>query len=589
MKNRNQEISADHPHVRTISVGTPRDVDFNGQIFRSAILKTPVAGPVYVSKSGIEGNKPAVHPDAVYAISAESYEHWHAQLDDSIDWRDGFVGENLTIVGLDQRELAIGDLIGVGSEVVLQVLGPRIPCFKLAWRLGQPNSFLTEFALSGHCGFYLQVLQEGTIQAGDSLKLIESDKERILLSHISELIFGSAETVRSDLERVLAVPFLSETSAFMLRGKLARHRERQTVQRGRWKGWRPLVVTAIREETDEVRSIYLAPPSGEDIAGYLPGQFLTLRLNPERDSEVVRTYTISDYSAEENYYRISVKREQNGRASGFLHEKLDVGSSIDIKAPSGRFVLDQVRLEPVVFISAGIGITPVLSMAKAHAERGDEAPLMLFVHCAESTKHQVLRAEIDEVCARSEKFRQHYVVENVTEADVRGVDYHYSDRINVDYLRQVLGEASVTYCGTKIVLPFEHSMFYLCGPEGFQDTFLKELEAAGVPPENIRTESFSATKGDSIGDEVERADVILSRSGKSVEWQAEDNLTLLELLEENGIDCEFGCRNGLCQSCKCHINFGDVHYDRSPNPLPEEGTVLVCCAKPGSAELHLDL
>lgn len=584
--------------VRTISVGMPRDVDFGGHVFRSAIIKHPVTGPVAVTKSGIEGNKPAVHPDAVYAFSAESYQYWADQLGvDPADWPDGFVGENLTIHGLDERNLALGDIIRVGDQVTLQVLGPRIPCFKLSWRLKQPDAFLLEFALSGRCGYYLQVLQEGDIQAGDRVEVIQREPDRILLTQVSQRIFAGGDATEEQLSAVLASPFLSETSALMLRSRKVKLQEKKLLRQGRWRGWRPFVVEHINDEADGIRSFYLSPlnlKSGDlnqkdngDLAGYLPGQFLTLRLPGQDGTELIRTYTLSDYGREDNLYRISVKRQ--GEVSAILHNRIQPGDILDIKAPAGIFTLDRTRLEPVVMISAGIGITPLLSMAKAHAARGDESPSMFFIHCARNSPSQAFRHEVDAICGRSERFYQYYIYTEPAEGDVKDVDYHSSERLDLKHLEKIVGDTYVEYCGTRIDIPFVQSLFYICGPESFQTELVAALEAAGTPPEHIRTESFDATKGGPMGDTVESAQIQLTRSDKSLTWLAEDGLTLLELLEQSGIEADYGCRNGVCHACKCTVKSGSVHYDHAPKAMPEEGVALLCCAKPGSAELQLDL
>src|SRR5882757_9975910 len=133
-----------------MAAGKTRTVEIRSSAVATAYIKTPISGRCYVHESGLEGNETAVHPDAVYAIAAEHYEYWAQRLGaDRSTWLPGHFAENLTIAGLDEARLHVGDIVAVGAEVELIVAGPRIPCFKLAWRLAQPDSFIREFGLSG--------------------------------------------------------------------------------------------------------------------------------------------------------------------------------------------------------------------------------------------------------------------------------------------------------------------------------------------------------------------------------------------------------------------------------------------------------
>src|SRR5690349_9967148 len=138
-----------------MAVGKTRTIEMRSAQVPTAYLKTTVLGRCYVHEGGLDGNETAVHPDAVYAIASEHYDYWADKLGaDRAQWLPGHFAENLTISGLDESVLRIGDVLTVGSDVELVVAGPRIPCFKLAWRMNQADSYIREFGLSGHSGVY---------------------------------------------------------------------------------------------------------------------------------------------------------------------------------------------------------------------------------------------------------------------------------------------------------------------------------------------------------------------------------------------------------------------------------------------------
>lgn len=141
-----------------------------------------------------------------------------------------------------------------------------------------------------------------------------------------------------------------------------------------WKDWRNFVVVRKVKESEEITSFYLQPEDKGEIYTFQAGQFLTIKLDiPGQDKPVIRTYSLSDYPEPCTYYRLSIKREPApkglnlppGIASNFMHDRIDEGSIIPAKPPNGKFVLDVQKSIPAVLISNGVGITPMMSMAKA--------------------------------------------------------------------------------------------------------------------------------------------------------------------------------------------------------------------------------
>jgi MOSC domain-containing protein YiiM len=176
--------------VVTINVGRPRDVEWRGESVRTSIFKTPVSGRVRVSRLNLEGDAQSdlsVHggaEKAVYAYPSEHYAWWREELPElELPW--GVFGENLTIAGLLEDAVHIGDHLRSGTAEFI-VTQPRMPCFKLGIRFGRPD-IVKRFQQSGRSGFYLAVVREGEIAAGDALEWIRPDTPGISVAHIARL------------------------------------------------------------------------------------------------------------------------------------------------------------------------------------------------------------------------------------------------------------------------------------------------------------------------------------------------------------------------------------------------------------------
>jgi MOSC domain-containing protein YiiM len=181
----------------SIAVGLPREIEWQGRKVRTSIFKSPVTGPVQVSRLNIDGDKQSdltVHggPDkAVYAYPSEHYPFWRENFPAlEFDW--GMLGENLTVEGLDERTTHIGDRFGVGSAEFV-VTQPRMPCYKLGIRLGDPRA-IKILLQSRRSGFYFAVAREGVVTAGDPIRLIERDEHGISVTDIVDLYGGTSDS-----------------------------------------------------------------------------------------------------------------------------------------------------------------------------------------------------------------------------------------------------------------------------------------------------------------------------------------------------------------------------------------------------------
>lgn len=200
-------------NLLSVNVGLPREVESNGRTIRTSIFKAPVAGRVRVTKLNVDGDQQSdlsVHggvDKAVYVYPSEHYSFWHEQLPGTnLPW--GAFGENFTTEGaLEDTTVHIGDRFRVGSAAFV-VTQPRMPCFKLGIRFGRAD-IIKRFLHSGRNGFYFAVAEEGEVAAGDSIKLLARDENRITVADIVNLYTADARN-QDLLHRASELPALPE-------------------------------------------------------------------------------------------------------------------------------------------------------------------------------------------------------------------------------------------------------------------------------------------------------------------------------------------------------------------------------------------
>ena len=196
----------------SISIGLPREIEWKGKIVRTSIFKAPVSGRTRVAKLNVEGDQQSdltVHggiDKAVYVYPSEHYPFWHGELPDmELPW--GVFGENFTTEGLLENT-RVGDRFQIGSAEFV-VTQPRMPCYKLGIRFNRPD-MVKRFLESGRTGFYLAVLKEGEVAAGDSIELLEQDQHNVTIADVVNLYRRDA-TNQDLLRRVSEVPSLPES------------------------------------------------------------------------------------------------------------------------------------------------------------------------------------------------------------------------------------------------------------------------------------------------------------------------------------------------------------------------------------------
>ena len=372
----------------SVNVGLPKDVSWRGKTVFTGVFKDPVSGPRRVGALNVDGDGQgdlAGHGGeqrAVFVYQIDSYRYWERELGRS-DFVHGQFGENFTVDGLTDDEVCIGDRYRIGTAL-FEVTQPRVTCYRVGIRMDDPR---IPALLVSHRrpGFYFRVLEEGEVQAGDEILKVASGPQAMTVAEVDGLLYLPGHP-RQQLLRALRIPALSPgwQASFraLLDGEAGGGNSGLAVTSPppAWPGFRRLSVAGIDRESDSVISIRLEDPAGATLPAARPGQYLTLRVR-----SVLRNYSLSGPPGA-GYYRISVKREPDGSASGYLHTRLAVGDQLDVAAPRGTFILDRTPA-PVLLISAGIGATPVMAMLHALAQEHSDREIW-WLHGARSRREQ---------------------------------------------------------------------------------------------------------------------------------------------------------------------------------------------------------
>jgi ferredoxin-NADP reductase/MOSC domain-containing protein YiiM len=573
----------------SVNVGLPKDVQWRDKTVHTGIFKAPVEGPIMVRRINIDGDGQgdlAGHGGeqrAVMVYQTESYEYWKTQLRRD-DLRPGHFGENFTITGLSDQQVCIGDRYRIG-EAEFEVTQPRVTCFRVGMRLGEPE--MPSLLVSHHRpGFYFRVITEGRVQAGDTIVRTRRGRHELSVADVDALLYLPDRDVER-LRKIVDVPALSPGWQQSFRELLAEHESSGAptappigIEPG-WSGFRRLRVAATHRESPVVLSIDLEAEDHSALPTPLPGQYLTVRVPGAASPAPVRSYSLSG-DATAGYYRISVKREDHGQVSRWLHTHLEAGSIVEAAAPRGEFCLADDST-PVVLLSAGIGVTPVLAMlyalAAAHSSRQ-----IWWLHTTRDRETHAFADEVTSLIASLPHAQQH-VFYTAGVATGGGVTRGRLDR-------QTIGALGLPHDGTV----------YLCGPTGFMDAMREALVAAAIEVSHIHTELFgalppinpgvvaaprSARPHPPSGTPGTGPLITFARTGLGVNWSP-DYHSILELAEACDVPTRYACRSGVCHTCVTRVLDGEATYIQPPLEPPADNEVLICCAAPRS-DLVLDL
>jgi ferredoxin-NADP reductase/DMSO/TMAO reductase YedYZ heme-binding membrane subunit len=319
-----------------------------------------------------------------------------------------------------------------------------------------------------------------------------------------------------------------------------------------WSG--SLRVARIIRQTPDVQTFRFASPSGGPMPfQHQPGQYLVI--SPVINGKKVnRPYTISSSPTQPDYCEITVKREDMGLVSRHLHDTLREGDTINIAAPTGRFIFDGTQAKSVVSIAGGVGITPLMAIARYLTDKGWKGDIY-FAYSTKTTNDIIYRKELDDLKARFPNLHVHVTL---SRADMDWMGH--KGRVTAEFL-------------TKCIPELPTRLVYICGPEAMMAMAVQVLKELGVPAEQIKLEEFVAAKhaepatadakqvcvapaDKSVVPEGGEPILTFSRSAKSVALTPDKSL--LEIAEDAGVNIDFECRSGICGRCKTRLLGGCV-------------------------------
>jgi ferredoxin-NADP reductase/ferredoxin len=503
------------------------------------------------------------------------------------DFTMGQFGENLTVEGLPDDEVRIGDRFRIGSAV-FEVTQPRVTCYRVGIRMND-SQMPARLVAEGRPGFYLRVLEEGKVQAGDAIELMHRDCDSVTVAEVDALLYRP-HADRTKVRQALGVPALSSVGACRCKRFWISRLTQREMPALLWRTFHrtpgPVfgLLESARCHTSRPRSCP-SPWRQRTAASAQPGQFIVLKAQVSPASPpIMRSYSLAG-TLSPRRYELGVKCERNGSMGGYLSERAGVGDPVEISAPRGSFVLSNTE-RPAVFMSAGIGITPVLAMLKTLAAGRSRRSVSWLCGARNGAEHP-FAGEVRTLLSGLSNARSHFRHSRPADTDRLGRDF------------DSIGHVDAALVGLLDIA--KSSEFYLCGPAAFLADVKTGLAAAGFPAAHVYSEVFGS--GSALNPGIVNAGpsapheplgargtgpiVSFARSGLNVPWNARYP-SLLEFAEACDVPTRWSCRTGVCHTCETGLVSGEVNYEPVPLQPPATGNLLVCCSVP-KGEVVLDL
>ena len=340
-----------------------------------------------------------------------------------------------------------------------------------------------------------------------------------------------------------------------------------------------LICCDVRQETHDVKSFFFKADNASQFH-FSPGQFITLELAVGGET-INRCYTISSSPTRPHTISITVKRQPNGIISNWLHDNMQIGAKIAAFGPSGEFTTADLKADKTLFLSAGSGVTPLMSMARAFHDLAENQDVV-FVHSARSRDDIIFRQELDLIAFNQPKFRAAYICEQINDA-LRGASM-LAGRLGIETLNQLAPD-------------FKSREIFTCGPAPYMAAVRNMLIAAGFDMAHYHEESFSfdalpsAVQADAHENEAGiKPASNQAAAGFSVQFTKSEctlecgaDTFVLDAAKNAGLRLPFACSKGVCGTCKSKLLSGKVEMQHGGGIRQREidaGMILICCSKP---------
>ncbi|KAI3333278.1 PK beta-barrel-protein domain-containing protein-like protein [Ustulina deusta] len=537
-----------------LEIRTSKMKTMPGLTIQSGIDKQSRSGKIRVTFLGLADDEhdPTFHggkDKAIHGYCSSHYTQWRQEFPDAeARFKPGGFGENFVTERMNERNICIGDILSVGSDgVLLQISLPRQPCFKLNHRF-QLKNFAPNTYKKSRTGWYYRVLREGTVQAGDEIRLVERRWPRWTVERVQEYLHRTTDNAEMNEELSQIVDMGDEcTKAFEKRVAKFKAKQRRAAagsEDDKAEKWRDYELVEKKVQTPRITSFVLeAVTPDPDIKGadVRLGSHARLRL----PNGLIRSYSI--VSGNENRFELGIALEEPSRGgSVYLHKNTKEGDVIQV----GHITSD---LNPAgaasnhVFIVGGIGITAFLSMMEAYR----------LIHW-ETTLHYGLRAA-DDI-----PFRERL---DGLQDSVKLYDRSQGQRMDIGEIIRSLSW---------------NSHVYVCGPKRMLEEAVQEAKKCGLGDDEIHLEAFSA---DTTGDPFEAE--VANREGKILKVAGEE--TLLEVLRKHFDDVPSSCEVGNCGTCRVSLTSGNVEHRGTALAAEDKKGAMLSCVSRGIGRIAIEI
>ncbi|KAI1477426.1 PK beta-barrel-protein domain-containing protein-like protein [Daldinia eschscholtzii] len=558
------EIDLFAPFERDVilEVRTSKMETMPGLKIETGINKKIRTGRVPVSFIGLDADEHDLvfhggRDKAIHGYCCSHYSTWQREFPEAAErFKPGGFGENFVTERMNERNVCIGDVVSVGDDgVLLQVSLPRQPCFKLNHRF-QLKNFAPNTYKTSRTGWYYRVLREGSVQAGDEIRLVERKWPGWTIERVQEYLHRTQDNAAMN-EELAAISDMGDESrkAFEKRVEKLRAKQRRAAAALDGNGeelkekWRDFRIVEKKVETPRISSFILEALSPDPEAGDVQ---LGAHARLELPNGLQRSYSI--VSGTPNRFELGIALEEPSRGgSAYLHNTAQVGDVVQV----GRVTTD---VKPAgaasnhVFIVGGIGITAFLSMLERNRQ----------IHW-ESTLHYGVRDASSDVPFRAR-------IEALGDV-VKMYDRAKGQRIDIPAVFKGLSW---------------NSHVYVCGPRRMMDEAMREAKARGLGEDEVHFEAFGAdTSGDPF--EVEVTSAQGNFSSKVLKVGAEE--TLLEVLKKHfgDEDVPSSCEVGNCGTCKVVLRSGLVDHRGTALVEDERKDGMLSCVSRGIGRIAVEI
>ncbi|KAK3370303.1 pyruvate kinase-like protein [Podospora didyma] len=525
-----------------------------GLEIESGIDKSLCNGPVHISSLGIDGDEHDLTfhggvDKAIHGYCSSHYPDWRQEFPSAADrFRPGGFGENFVTAQMNEKTLCIGDVVAVGDDehgVLLQVSLPRQPCFKLNHRFVLKN-FAPNTYKTSRTGWYYRVLREGTVKAGDMIRLVERKHPKWTIERVQEYLHRNQNDEAMN-EELAGIEELGPESrnAFKRRVAAKERKARATAEIDLPnKKWREYRVTEKTRQTHRIVSLILEavePLTEPGDAALDEGAHVKIKLG----NGLVRAYSIVD--GDRNRFQLGIALDDRSRGgSKWLHEMTEVGHVLHVAAITAAVPIASAASHHI-FVAAGIGLTAFLALVEAYKRINYSATLHYAVRSADDIPFK----------ERVDKLGDNYVVL---------YDKAAGQRLDV---ANIIAN-----------MPW-NSQLYFCGPKRLMDEAARETRARGIPDSEVHFEAFQA---DVSGDPFEV--VVANKGGKLLKVGGEE--TLLEVLQKY-FDVDSSCSVGNCGTCKIDCKEGRVEHRGTALSEAEKSTSMLACVSRGVGRITVEM